>query len=47
MDVQFISLLERNNELLEHIYALNLFSAGVIGAVFVCFILYKFIRLFY
>lgn len=40
------TLLAQNNELLLHIYAFQLFAIGVIGAVFVCFLLYKFLRKF-
>lgn len=40
-------LLVEQTELLKAIYTLGLYCLGVVGAIFVCFLLYKFIKLFY
>lgn len=40
-------LLQDIAELLGHIYVAQLFCIGAIGAVLVCFILYKFLKAFY
>lgn len=37
----------QNGELLLHIYAVQLFAIGVVGACFVLFLLYKFLKAFY
>lgn len=42
-----IDLLATNNELLLRIYTTQLFVVGVLGAVFVLFLLYKFLRKFF
>lgn len=39
--------LAENSELLLRIYACHLFAIGVIGAVGVLFLLYKFLKVFY
>lgn len=41
------NLLIENNQILTHIYALMLWFTGVLGALFVLFLIYKFIKLFY
>lgn len=41
------TLLAQNNNLLLHVYAYQLFLVGVVGAVAVVFLLYKFIKQFY
>ena len=41
------TLLVQNNEILCSIYAVLLFQIGVVGAVFVLFLLYKFLRKFF
>lgn len=47
MDSTISDLLVQNNELLLHIYTALLFLIGVSGAVFVVFLLYKFLRKFF
>lgn len=47
MDEQIIQLLTQQNELLTRIYYSDLFCIGVVSAVGVLFLLYKFLRLFY
>lgn len=42
-----MATLETTNELLLRMYTTQLFVIGVLGAVFVCFILYKFLRKFF
>lgn len=39
--------LAENSELLLHIYVCQLFVLGVVGAIFVLFLLYKLIKAFY
>ena len=41
------SLLAQNTELLLRIYTAQLFVIGVVGALLVVFLLYKFLRKFY
>lgn len=41
------TLLAQNNELLLHIYALQLWAVGIAGALFVLFLLYNFLRKFF
>ena len=41
------SMLAQQTEILQAQYVLMLFVLGSVGAVFVCFLLYKFIKLFY
>lgn len=40
-------LVEQQNELIAALYSNSLFIIGVMAALFVLFVLYKFIRLFY
>lgn len=40
-------LVTQQTEIIKAIYILGLYFIGVVGAVFVCFLLYKFIKLFY
>lgn len=47
MEQSIEALMLQNNELLAHIYALQLFVVGVVGAVFVLVLLYKFLRKFF
>lgn len=42
-----IEAITETNEILKHIYALQLLSVGSVCAVLVCILLYKFIRLFF
>ena len=41
------SLIVQNNDLLLHIYTLQLFCIGVVGAALVCYLLYTFLRKFF
>lgn len=41
------TLLAQNTELLLRIYTCQLFAIGVVGALLVVFLLYKFLRKFY
>lgn len=41
------TLMAQNNELLTRIYINQLFVIGVVGALFVLFVLYNFIKKFY
>lgn len=47
MDSAVETLLAQNNELLLRIYATQLTVIGVLGAIGVCFLLYKFLRKFF
>ena len=47
MDSAVETLLAQNNELLTRIYVTDLAVIGITGAVFVCFLLYKFLRKFF
>lgn len=42
-----LDLVTEQNEVLTSIYATNLFTIGITSAIFVCVLLYKFIKLFY
>lgn len=44
---EMINLLSQNVKLLQSIYVSQLFVIGVVGAVVVCMILYKFLREFF
>lgn len=40
-------LVTQQTEILKAIYILGLYFIGVVGAIFVCYLLYKFIKSFY
>lgn len=44
---EMIDLLSQQTKLLEQIYVSNLFVIGVVSAVAVCLVLYKFLREFF
>lgn len=48
MDTSNLELLvTQQTEILKAIYVLQLYVLGVVGAIFVCLLLYKFIKSFY